>query len=175
MGFCHKLITKTKDHLVNFFNCLTANELEELLDIGATESEGESSCLKRIKYNVRRKECVNLKTDADNLNTASKIKKLIWILQKTNKSWQNEIIYWATLTYSTSGALYCMKQHFIIKTTFLKNGCSFSNERFPIVPGIWNWWKHWLKWLILWVFVSSFQSIQTKSNTTWCCWNIEIT
>ena len=40
------------------------------------------------------------------------------------------------MTYSTSGALYGMKQLFIINTNSVKNGCSFPHEHFPIVPGI---------------------------------------
>ena len=47
----------------------------------------------------------------------SKIIKLIWNWQNTNHYGQNEFISWATLTYSTSGALYWMKQLFINKQT----------------------------------------------------------
>ena len=42
------------------------------------------------------------------------------------------------MMYSLSGALYWMKQLFIIKVNFIKNGCSFPHEHFPIVPGIRN-------------------------------------
>ena len=68
----------------------------------------------------------------------SRLKKLFWNWQKTKHSWQIEFISWTTLRYSTSGALYWMKQLFIIKTNSIKNGCSHSNEHPPIVPGIWN-------------------------------------
>ena len=44
----------------------------------------------------------------------------------------------ATLTFSTSSALYWMKQLFKINTNTVKNGCSFPHELFPIVPGIKN-------------------------------------
>ena len=40
------------------------------------------------------------------------------------------------MTYSLGGALYWMKQQFIIKVNFIKNGCSFPHEHFPIVPGM---------------------------------------
>ena len=40
------------------------------------------------------------------------------------------------MTYSTSGALYWMKQLFIIESKSVKNGCSLSNEHFSIVTGI---------------------------------------
>ena len=35
-----------------------------------------------------------------------------------------------------------MEQLFFIKTNFVKNGCSFSNERLPIVPGIKLFFEH---------------------------------
>ena len=66
----------------------------------------------------------------------SKIMKLFWNWRDTNRSWQNGFISWTALIYSTSGALYWMKQLFIFKTNPVKNGCSLSNERFSIVPGI---------------------------------------
>ena len=43
---------------------------------------------------------------------------------------------WATLTFSTSGALYWIKKLFLIKTNPVRKGCFLSKERFPIVPGI---------------------------------------
>ena len=46
------------------------------------------------------------------------------------------------MTSFTSGALYWIKQLFISKTIFVKNGCSLSNEHFPIVPGIKNSFEH---------------------------------
>ena len=42
------------------------------------------------------------------------------------------------MTYSLSGALYWMKQLFIIKLNFMMNGRSFPHEHFEIVPGIEN-------------------------------------
>ena len=66
----------------------------------------------------------------------SKILKLIWNWQNTSILWQNESISWATLTYSTSGALYWMKELFIVETDSVMNGCSLSNEHLSIVPGI---------------------------------------
>ena len=60
--------------------------------------------------------------------------KLICKWQNTRRSWQNEFIYWKTLTYFTRGVLYWMKQLFTTKTNFVKIGCSLSNEHFLIVP-----------------------------------------
>ena len=40
------------------------------------------------------------------------------------------------MTYSLSGALYWMKQLFIIKVNIIKNGCSLSNELFGLYPGL---------------------------------------
>ena len=42
------------------------------------------------------------------------------------------------MTFFTSGALYWMKQLFVNEETFVKNGCSLSNEHFPIELGIYN-------------------------------------
>ena len=66
----------------------------------------------------------------------SKIMKLIWKWQKTSHFWQNKFISWATLTYSTSGALYWTKQLLIIKTNSVKNGCFFLISFFRLYPGV---------------------------------------
>ena len=66
----------------------------------------------------------------------SKMMKLIWICQNTKWFWQDEFIFWVTLTYSTSGALYWMRQLFIIKTNSVKIGCSLSNEHYRLYLGL---------------------------------------
>ena len=66
----------------------------------------------------------------------SKIMKLFWNCQNRSRSWQKEVTSWATLIYFKSGALYWMKQLFIIKTNSVNNRCSLPNEHFSIVPGI---------------------------------------
>ena len=95
-------------------------------------------------YNGRRKVCVNFQTDTDKLNiVVCRYRNNLY--HKDNESdlklteYQSlllkQIHLLSTLTYSTSGALYWMKQMFINKTNFVKNGCSFPQEHFPIVPG----------------------------------------
>ena len=61
--------------------------------------------------------------------------KLIWKRQNTSHFCPKEFISWATLTYSTSGALYWMKQLFIIKTNYVKNGCSSPHEHLRFNSG----------------------------------------
>ena len=66
----------------------------------------------------------------------SKMMKLIWNWQNTSHFWQKKSISWATLTYSTSGALYWMNQLFIIKSNSVKYGCFFPDEKFRLYPGL---------------------------------------
>ena len=47
---------------------LTVVEMERLPNIEKTDSKEEIFCLKRTKYNGRRKVCVKLQTDTDKLN-----------------------------------------------------------------------------------------------------------
>ena len=47
---------------------LTVVEMQQLSDIEKTISKEEISCLKWTIYNGRRKVCVNIQTDTDNLN-----------------------------------------------------------------------------------------------------------
>ena len=54
-----------------------------------------------------------------------KVMRLIFSWQNTNHSWQNELIYWATLTYFSSCALFWMKKLFKIETNFVRKDCSF--------------------------------------------------
>ena len=51
--------------------------------------------------------------------------KLISNCLNTSHFWQNEFISIGTLTYSTSGSLYWMKQLFLIKTNSVKKRCFF--------------------------------------------------
>ena len=121
--------------------------MQQLPNIEKTDSNEEKSHLKWTIYKGRRKVCVNFQTDTDNLN--------IVVYRYWNSLYLNDnevdlkmtehqsllakrIYSWATLTYSTSGALYWMKQLFIIKSNSAKNGYFFPHEHFLIVPGIKN-------------------------------------
>ena len=120
-------------------------------------------------------------------------------------SYLKEYIYWVTLTYFLSGAMYWMKQLFIIKVNFIKNGCYLSSENFPKLPRskiyifsqlyskksipkrvlllgrdniptgsgikIFARWKHWLRRIVLGLFILLLQSIQTACNFTRSCWS----
>ena len=68
--------------------------------------------------------------------------KLIWNWQNTSHYWQNEFISWATLTYSTSGALYWMKQLFIIKKTQSRRDVFFLISIFRLYPELWMSFEH---------------------------------
>ena len=48
---------------------LTVVEMQQLANIGKTDSKEEISCLNWTTYNGRRKVCVNFQTDTNKLNT----------------------------------------------------------------------------------------------------------
>ena len=60
----------------------------------------------------------------------------IWNWQKINHSGQNEFIYWAALTSSTSCARYWMNQLFMFKTNCVEIGCFFLMSIFRLYPGL---------------------------------------
>ena len=110
---------------------LTVVEMHHLLDLEKTESKAEISYLNWTKYKGSKKVCVNIKTDTDKLNIAVfRYRNNVYLKHKEvdrkltsyqSHSWQKEFIFRATLTNFTSGALYWLKQLFIIKLTLVKN------------------------------------------------------
>ena len=128
-----------------------------------------------------------------------KIKIVIWRWQNTSHSWQNEFIYWVTLTFFKR-CFVLDEQLFLSKRNSVRNGCLFlcaffdciwdlkrhlntillANTYFEVhvSVGIQNflcvrWAKKncWIHWL-WWLVVgaiSSFQKIYTTCNTIWCC------
>ena len=141
LGLYHFVLTTPKNSPEKLI--LTVVQKKQLPDIERAESKEEVSRVQWTRYNGSRKVCVNFHTDKDNLifvvyryrkKYNSKIMKLIWNWQNTSHFWQNEFISWATLTYSTSGALYWMKQLCIIKTNSVKNGCFFLMSIFRLYP-----------------------------------------
>ena len=145
LGLYHVVLTtpKTSPEKIT----VTLFEMQQLPEIEKVDSKKEISCLKWTFYNGRRKVCISFKTDMDKLiivvyryrnNTYVKDTEMELKLTEYEKSYLNEFIYWVTLRYYSSGALYWMKQLFINKVNFIKNGCSFPHELFPIVPGIEN-------------------------------------
>ena len=55
-------------------------------------------------------------------------------LTEYEKLYLSDYIYWVTVTFSLSIALYWMEQLFIFKTNSVKIGCFFPHEHFPNVP-----------------------------------------
>ena len=110
---------------------LTVVEMQQMPDIEETDSKEDISCLNWTIYKGRRKVCVNFQTDTDKLN-------FVVYRYRKNLSLKNEevdlkltkyqslliirVYLLATLTISTSGVLYWMKQLIIFKTNSVKNG-----------------------------------------------------
>ena len=123
-------------------------EMQQLLEIEKVDSRKEISCLKKwTKYNGRRKVCISFKTDMDNLNivvyryrnnTYVKDSEMELKMTEYGKLLSERVYLLSYFDVFLSSALYWMKQLFIIKVNFIKNGCSFPHENFPIVPGIKN-------------------------------------
>ena len=66
MGLYHVVLTIPKNSPKEL--TLTVVEMQQLPDIGKTDSNKEISCLKWTIYNGSRKVCVNFQTDTDKLN-----------------------------------------------------------------------------------------------------------
>ena len=67
-----------------------------------------------------------------------KILKLFWNWQKRRRFWQNGIVYWTTMLYFTSGALYWKKQLLILKTNFCRDVMSSFKWAFSHCIRDWN-------------------------------------
>ena len=124
---------------------LTLVETQQLPEIEKVDSRKEISCLKWTIHNGRRKVCISFKSDMDKLNIVVYRYRNNTYVKDTEKQlklteYEKLLTKWVyLLSYIDvflSGALYWMKQLFIIKVNFIKNGCSFPHEHFPIVPGI---------------------------------------
>ena len=145
MGLCHAVLTNPQSSTEKL--TVTVVEMQQLADIKKTDSKTEVSCLKWTIYNGRRKLYVNFQIDTDKLNFVVYCYRNSLYLKDNEvdlkvKEYQsllaNVVYLLSSLTYSTSGALYRMKQLFKNKTNLARNGCSFPNEHFPISPGIKN-------------------------------------
>ena len=66
LGLCHVVLTTPKTSPEKL--TLTVVEMQQMPDIGMTDSKEEISCLKCTIYNGRRKVCVNFQTDTDKMN-----------------------------------------------------------------------------------------------------------
>ena len=121
--------------------------MQQLPVIEKVDSKNEIFCLNWTIYNGRRKVCISFKTDMDNLNivvyryrnnTYVKDTEMELKLTEYEKLLSKRVYLLSYIDVFSSGTLYWMKQLFIIKVNFFKNGCSFPHEHFPIVPGIEN-------------------------------------
>ena len=109
---------------------------QQLPDIEKSDSKDEISCLKWTIYNGRRKVCINFQTDTDKVNivvyryrnnTYLKDTEMDLKLTEYKKLLAKRVYLLSYIDILTSGALYWMKQLFIIKTNSVKNGCSLSD------------------------------------------------
>ena len=127
---------------------LTLVETQQLPDFERIDSQDEISCLKWTIFNGRRKVCIIFQTYTGKVNIVVYRYRSNTYLKDTEMDLElteykknvllSAFTSWATFTFSTSGALYWMKQLSIIKTNTVKNGCSLSNLCLTIVPGIRN-------------------------------------
>ena len=115
---------------------LTLVETQQFPDIEKFDSMDEISCLKSTTYKGRRKICINVQTGSDQVNivvyryrnhTYLKDTEMELKLTEYKKILAKRVSSCATSTFFTSGALYWMKQLFIIKTNSVMKGCSLSN------------------------------------------------
>ena len=126
---------KSKDSPEKF--TLTLVETQQLPDIEKADSKDEIFCLKWTINKGRRKICINFQYDTDKMNivvypyrNSTCLKDTEMDLKLTeNKKLLAKRVYLlrATLTFSTSDALYWTKQLFIIDLNSVANGRSLSN------------------------------------------------
>ena len=121
--------------------------MQQLPEIEKVGSRNEISCLKWTFYNGRRKVCIGFKTDMEKLNivvyryrsnTYVKDTEMELKLTGYEKLLSKRVYLLSYIDVFLGGALYWMKQLFIIKVNFINNGCSFPHEPSPIVIGIKN-------------------------------------
>ena len=124
---------------------ITVVEMQQIPELEKKYSEKEISSLKWTIHKGRRKICVNFRTwqATSVLSCAltetiltSEVLNINWSWQNTSNSWQKEFIYWVTLTYFSSGALYWTKQLFISETNSIRKGQSLSHEHVRTASGI---------------------------------------
>ena len=141
MGLYHVVLTtpKTSPEIIT----LTSVEMQQLPEIEKVDSKNEICCLKWTIYNGRRKVFISFKTDMDKLkivvyryrkNTYVKDTEMELKMTEYEKLISKKYICWVTLTQSLSGSLYWMKQLFINKVKFIKNGCHLPIEHFSTLP-----------------------------------------
>ena len=121
---------------------LTVDEMQQLPDIETTDSKEEIFCLKWTRYNGRRKVSVNLQTDTHKLNiVVYRYRNNLYLkgddVDLKLTKYQSLLAKRATLTFSTSGALYWMKQLSIINKLWQER-MFFSSQVFSDCTRDWK-------------------------------------
>ena len=123
---------------------LTLLKMRQLPFIEKIDWNDECSCLIWTIHNGRRKVCLYDRRDRDRFNIVvyRNQSNIYWknseveLKKRTMKNYfPNESIFWATLTYFSSGAMYWMKQLYIFKTTSSGNDVFFLMIIFRLCPG----------------------------------------
>ena len=134
LGLYHGGLRKPKDSHKKLM--LTLVKTQNLPDFEIADSKDEISCLKWTFNNGRRKVCINFQTDADKViivvyryrnNTYLKDTEMDLKLTEYKKIHAKPVYLLSYIDIFLGVVLYWMKQPFITKTNFVKNGCSLPN------------------------------------------------
>ena len=126
---------------------LTLVEMQQLPEIQKVDSQNEISCLKWRIYNGRRKVCISFKTDMNKLNivvyryqnsTYVKDTEMELKLTEYEKLLSKRVYLLSYIDVFFKRCIVLDETTVHIEVNFIKNGCSFPHEHFPIAPGIEN-------------------------------------
>ena len=143
LGLCHVVLTRHKTSPEKI--TLTFVEMQQLPEIEKVDSKNEIFCLNWTIYNGRRKVCISFKTDIDKLNivvyryrknTYVKDTEMELKLTEYEKLLSKRVYLLSYIDVFLSGALYWMKQLFIMKVNLIKIGCSFLMSIFRKYTGV---------------------------------------
>ena len=127
--------------------------MQQLPEIGKVDSKNEIFFLKWTKYNGRRKVCISFNPDRDKLNiVVYRNRKNTYVKDtevelkmteyKTLLSKRVYLLSYIDVFLKRCNVLDETTVQFIIKVNFVKIGCSFLHEHFPIVPEIEKSFEH---------------------------------
>ena len=148
MGLHHVVLTTSKTSPEK--TTLTLVAMQQLPQIEEMDSKIEIPCLKCQKWTIhngRRKVCIIFKTDMDKLNivvyryrnnTYVKDTEMELKLTEYEKLLPKRAYLLSYIDVFFKRCIVLDETTVKIKVNFIKNGCSFPHERFPIVPGIEN-------------------------------------
>ena len=144
LGLHHVVLTTPKSSPEKL--TLTVVEMQQLPDLGKTDSKEELSCLNWAILNGRRKVCVNFQTDTDKLNFVVYrywnnlyLKDNVVNLKMTEyQSLLAKQLYLLSCIDIFYKRCIVLEEKTVHNTNSVKNGYSFPHEHIPIVPGIKN-------------------------------------